>query len=282
MPPFSPVTAGYKPDLVLPNGRRYFKGIHKAIIPLADLRRKREAANSAAPSAQAVVSALADFGKLAAQLSASALKELVQLLVSEIVVHRIKHRSMPQFKGLPANAAVLKLEITLNPCGLHMASSPSKGAKTAKTKARQSKLVPTTLVVEIRQAGNKGNAVRLLEPFATDAEMYAFPSTEGSEEEAARSQHPLWRLDAMVAMRAKGMLKKDIAAQFGKAASWVTYHLRLRGLRAGIQQKLKTAPLSVLKHFGLVFLMNLAAMEPELQEKAFDQAFRKALHTDSP
>jgi hypothetical protein len=56
------------------------------MLELGDLRRKRQAAHAAAPSAEMVVSALADFGKLAAQLSASALKELVQLLVAEIVV----------------------------------------------------------------------------------------------------------------------------------------------------------------------------------------------------
>ncbi|MFA6135178.1 MAG: recombinase family protein [Phycisphaerae bacterium] len=251
------------------------------ILEMADLRRKREAAHAAAPSAQVVVSALADFGKLAAQLPASAMKELVQLLVAEIVVHRLNHRSMPQFKHLPASSSILKLDITLNPCGLHMISSPSKGSVAAKTKGGQPKLVPTTFVVEIRQAGNKGNVVRLLEPFATEAEVYAFPSKEASTEEVARAQHPLWRMEAMVAMRAKGMLKKDIAAKFGKKPSWVTYHLRLCGLRSGIQQKLKAAPLSVLGQFGLVYLMRLAVMEPELQEKTFDEAFRKALHTDT-
>lgn len=251
------------------------------ILEMAELRRKREAAHAAVPSPQMVVSALADFGKLATQLSASAVKELVQLLVAKIVVHRLKHRSMPQFKHFPASSSVLKLEITLNPCGLNMISSPSKGSTTAKIKGGQSKLVPTTLVAVISQAGNKGNVVRLLEPFATDAEVYDFASKEGSAEDAARLQHPLWRMEAMVAMRAKGMLKKDIAAKFGKEPPWVTYHLRLRDLQPGIQQKLKSAPLSVLRHFGLVYLMNLAAMEPELQEMAFDEAFRKALHTDS-
>lgn len=246
---------------------------------MTDLRRKRDAALAAAPSVQMVVSALADFEKLAAQLSTSAVKELVQLLVAGIVVHRLKHSAMPQFRHLPASSSVLKLDITLNPCGLQMISSPSKGAATAKTKGSQAKLVPTTLVVEVRQAGNKGNVVRLLEPFATEAEMYAFPAKDASAEEVARSQHPLWRMEAMVAMRAKGMLKKEIAAKFGKAPPWVTYHLSLRDLQPGIQQKLKAAPLSVLGQFGLVYLKNLAAMEPELQEMAFDEAYRKALHS---
>lgn len=255
--------------------------LEAVVQELADLRRKREAAYAAAPSTQVVVSALADFGKLVTQLSAAARKELVQLLVAEIVVHRLKHSAMPQYRHLPASSSVLKLEIALTPCGLHLSSSPSKGTTPTKTKGSQPRLVPTMLVVEIRQAGNKGNVVRLLEPFATEAEMYAFPSQEASTEEVARSQHPLWRMEAMVAMRAKGMLKKDIAAKFGKKPSWVTYHLRLCGLRSGIQQKLKAAPLSVLDHFGLVYLMRLARMEPELQEKTFDEAFRKALHTDT-
>jgi len=250
------------------------------MLELGDLRRKRQAAHAAAPSAEMVVGALADFGKLAGQLSTSGLKELVQLLVAEIVVYRLNHRSMPRFKHLPASSSVLKLEIALNPCGLHLSSSPSKGSTAAKTKGSQSKLVPTTLVVEIRQAGNKGNVVRLLEPFATEAEVYAFPANEASMEEVARSQHPLWRMEAMVAMRTKGMLKKDIAETFGKKPSWVTYHLRLCGLRPGIQLKLKAAPLSVLGQFGLVYLMRLAVMEPELQETRFDEAYRKALHTD--
>ncbi|MDI1249137.1 MAG: recombinase family protein [Lacunisphaera sp.] len=249
------------------------------MLEMDDLRRKREAAHAAAPSAQVVVSALSDFGKLAAQLPASGRKELVQLLVAEIVVHRLKHRSLPQFKHLPASVSILKLDITLNPCGLHLVSSPSKGSTAVKTKGSQSKLVPTTLIVEIRQLGSKGNVARLLEPFATEAEVYAFPK-ETSVEEVARHQHPLWRMEAMVGMRAKGMLKKEIAAKFDKTAPWVTYHLRLRALQPGIQQKLKSAPLSVLGQFGLVCLMKLAAMEPKLQETTFDEAFRKALHTD--
>lgn len=90
---------------------------------------------------------------------------------------------------------MLKLEIALNPCGLHLSSSPGKGSTAAKTKGSQPKPVPTTLVVEIRQAGNKGNVVRLLEPFATEAEIYAFSANEASVEEVARSNLPCgaWR-----------------------------------------------------------------------------------------
>lgn len=77
---------------------------------------------------------------------------------------------------------------------------------------------------------------------------------------------------AMVARRAKGMLKEDIAAQIGKRSSWVAFPLCLRGLRSGIQQILNAAPLSVQRQFGLVYLMRLPVMEPELQNRAFDEA----------
>jgi hypothetical protein len=142
--------------------------------------------------------------------------------------------------------------------------------------------VPTSLIVEIQRGGSKGNVTRLLEPFATEAEVYAFPSNEVSAEVVERQQHPLWRMETMVEMRAKGMLKKEIAAKFGKSAPWVTYHLSLRGLRPGILQKLKAAPLSVLGYFGLVALMKLAALEGKAQEDAFDESYHEALHTASP
>lgn len=253
--------------------------LEAVVLELVDLRNKCAAAHAATPSAQMVVSALGDFEKLAAQLSPSGVKELVQLLVAGIVIHRLKHGSMPLYKHLPASSSVLQLDITLNACGLHLINSPSKGTTAAKTKDGQSKLVPTKLIVEIRQAGNKGNVVRLLAPFATEAEMYAVPSKDTSAEEAARSQHPLWRMEAMVAMLAKGMLKKDIAAKFDKTPAWVTYHLSLRELRPGILEKLKAAPFNVLDQFGLVYLKNLAAMAPEFQETLFDEAYRKALHS---
>ncbi|RXK55956.1 hypothetical protein ESB00_08775 [Oleiharenicola lentus] len=255
--------------------------LESVILDMADLHRKLEAAHVGAPSAQVVASALADFGKLAAQLPASAVKELVQSLVAEIVVHRLKHRSMPQFRHLSTSASILKLDITLNPCGLHLINSPSKGSTITKPKGGKPKLVPTSLIVEIRQAGSKGNVVRLLEPFATEAELYAFPAKDTSAEEVERQQHPLGRMETIVEMRTNGMLKKEIAAKFGKTPPWVTYHLRLLGLLPGIQQKLKEAPVSVLRHFGLVSLMNMAAMDAKLQESTFDEAYRKALHTDT-
>jgi len=85
----------------------------------------------------------------------------------------------------------------------------------------------------------------------------------------------------MGAMWAEGMLKMDIAAKLGKKPSGVAFHLRVCGLRSAIQQKLESAPLSVMCQFGLVYLMSLAAMKPELQEKTYDGAYRKALHPDT-
>ncbi len=79
----------------------------------------------------------------------------------------------------------------------------------------------------------------------------------------------MWAMDAR---RAKGILKKDIVAQIGKRSCWVAFHPRLRGLRSGIQQILNAATLSVQRQFGLVYLMRLPVMEPELQNRAFDEA----------
>lgn len=82
-------------------------------------------------------------------------------------------------------------------------------------------------------------------------------------------------------MWAEGMLKMDIAAKLGKKPSCAAFHLRVCGLRSAIQQKLEPVPLSVMGQFGLVYLMSLAGVNPELQEKTYDGAYRKALHTDT-
>ena len=38
----------------------------------------------------------------------------------------------------------------------------------------------------------------------------------------------------------------------------------------------------MLRHFGLVALMDLAALEGKLQEEVFNESYHEALHTDSP
>jgi len=258
-----------------------FKARKAAIVgEIGELDSKLKFAEAKAATVAEVTAALAKFEQMVAHLPRPQLKELIQLLVAEISVGRAsRSRNDRRRSGIAPTSAVFYLRIRLSDIGMKLATHPC--ATAMKAAAGQATLdratVPILVTMEIRRGGPRGNTLHLLAPFGDSADTVELhPQSEREVSSIERLDHPLWRVEKIVELQSKGLLKKDIARSFGKTAPFVTYHLRLLRLQPLILQALKNAPLEVLRHFGLVRLMQLAAHEASQQMEAFEFEYRKA------
>ena len=126
---------------------------------------------------------------------------------------------------------------------------------------------------EVRRGGREGNSVYLIEPIAEQAAVLKFEVPSAADNEASQ-RHPIWILDRIQTMQAKGMLKKDIATALKFSAPMVTYHLELAALPSLVTKRLKKLPAIILKEVHLNFLRKLAAMPAADQDAAFVERVR--------
>lgn len=250
---------------------------------IGELEIKLRSVEANNPSVAEVTAALSNFERMVAHLSRPQIKELIKLLVAEIAVAKIHHQRDRRYAGFARSSLLLTLSFQLSAAAMKLSKHPLITAHDLRfSESADRATMAISLTMEVRRGGPRGNKLHFLAPFGGGADIVAIQSAADREtNNAARLEHPLWRADQIAEMQSKGMLKKDIARSFGKTAPFVTYHLRLAQLQPAIREALKAAPLQILRHFGLVRLMRLAAQDVTQQEEAFTFEYRKATEVAS-